>query len=154
MVFFDEICKILKSIFFDAANITTEALDIRCLNTMNTALGIKFTEIGSDFLKAEMPVSEATIQPLGMLNGGASLALIEITASMAANMVLNRNEFVAFGLDINANHIKPAFLGEKVTATASPFHMGRSTHVWEVKIHNEKMDLICVGRITMAVIPK
>lgn len=120
---------------------------------MNTALGILFTEIGPNYLSATMTVGPASIQPLGMLNGGASMALVEIVGSMAANLAIDRSAYVAFGLDINGNHIKPAFKGEIVKATATPFHMGKSTHVWEVKIANAQEQLIHVGRITMAVMP-
>jgi 1,4-dihydroxy-2-naphthoyl-CoA hydrolase len=141
----------VNSIFFDAANISPEALNARCAHTMNTALGIEFTEVGPDFLKATMPVSEASIQPLGMLNGGASMALVEIVGSMAANLAVDRNRFVCFGLDINGNHVRPAFKGQTVSAIARALHIGTTTHVWEVRVEDEAGKLLCIGRITMAV---
>ncbi|MBU6323973.1 MAG: hotdog fold thioesterase [Bacteroidetes bacterium] len=143
----------MNSIFIDAANISPEALNERCANTMNTALNIRFTELGADYLKATMPVAEASIQPLGMLNGGASMALVEIVGSMAANLVVDRSRFVCFGLDINGNHVRPAFKGQTVSATARPIHIGSTTHVWEVRVEDEQNRLLCIGRITMAVRP-
>ncbi len=143
----------MNRIFFEAANISPDALNERCANTMNTALGIRFTEVGNDYVKAVMPVAEASIQPLGMLNGGASMALVEIVGSMAANLAVDRSRFVCFGLDINGNHVRPAFKGQSVTATARPIHIGSTTHVWEVRVEDEKDRLLCIGRITMAVRP-
>lgn len=120
---------------------------------MNTALGILFTEIGDTWLRATMPVDNNNIQPLGRLNGGASLALIEIVGSMAANMALDRNSFVAVGQHVQGHHFRPAFQGQLVTATAHALHIGNKSHVWEVLIKNEEDALICKGSITMAVIP-
>ena len=117
---------------------------------MNTALGIKFTEIGPDYVRATMPVNESTMQPLGMLNGGASLALIEIMGSMAANLVFDRSLYVALGQAVTCSHIKSAMKGETVTGTARPLHIGRSSQVWEVYICNAEEKLICKGNITMA----
>lgn len=149
-----EFCGRLDSIFFDPANITMAALNARCENTLNTALGIVFTEMGQDFLCAEMPVDERTIQPLGMLNGGASLSLIETLGSMAGNLCLDREKFVAFGQSVTCNHVKPAFIGETVTGKAKPVHIGRTSQVWDVSIYNEKGGRICKGSITLAVVPK
>lgn len=114
-------------------------------------LGIKFTEIGEDYVKATMPVDERTCQPLRMLNGGASLALAESLGSMAANIALDREKFVALGLEINANHLKSEMVGGTVTGIAKPFHLGRTTQVWEIQIKNSKDELVCVSRLTMAV---
>jgi 1,4-dihydroxy-2-naphthoyl-CoA hydrolase len=143
----------LETLFFDRANISLDALNRRCEGTLNTALGIVFTEVGDDYVKAEMPVNEHTIQPLGMLNGGASMALIETLGSMAANLAVDRTRWVCFGLDINGNHIRPAFKGQKVTGIAKPLHIGSTTQVWEVRIEDEQQKLVCIGRITMAVRP-
>jgi len=120
---------------------------------MVTHLGIEFTAIGEDFIEAKMPVDHRTQQPLGLLHGGASLALAETLGSIAAACCLNLNEQYCVGLEINANHIKSVKEGV-VTGTVMPLHMGRKTHVWEIKIRNEKKDLICVSRITMAVMDK
>jgi 1,4-dihydroxy-2-naphthoyl-CoA hydrolase len=143
----------LESVFKEAAKITIEQLNERCKNTLNTALGIVFTEIGLKTLTAIMPVDERTIQPFGVLNGGASLALIECLGSMAANLALDREKYVAVGQNVNGSHFKPSLKGETVTGVASPLHIGKTSQVWEISITNGKT-LICKGSITMAVIPK
>ena len=113
-----------------------------CKNTIASALEIEFIETGDDYLVARMPVNKNTHQPLGMLHGGASCVLAEQTGSMAANLYLNRETHVAFGLDINANHLKPVKNGF-VYAKALPLH---------IKITNESNELICISRLTMAVV--
>lgn len=118
---------------------------------MSEFLGIKFIEIGDDFLKATMPVTARTKQPIGILHGGANVALSETVASTAANAVIDLNQFFCVGLEINANHIHSVKEGE-VTAIASPLHLGRSTQVWQVKIFNEKGRLTCISRMTASVI--
>ena len=132
-------------------HITTDELNAYCKNTLNTALGIVFTEITTEHIKATMPVNENTIQPLGMLNGGASMALVETVASAGANLFLDREKEVGFGLEINGNHCKPAFKGEMVEAVAKPLHIGKTTHVWQVNIYNQKNELINTSRMTMAI---
>lgn len=144
----------VESIFFDFANISPEALNQRCEGTMNTALGIVYTRFGPDWLEATMPVNEHTIQPLGMLNGGASLGLIESLGSMAANLALDRSRFVAFGQAVTCNHLRPAFRGDTVTGRAHPIHIGRTSQVWEVTITNGEGKTVCRGVITMAVVAK
>lgn len=98
-----------------------------------------------------MPVDERTIQPMGMLNGGASMALVETVASAGANLHLDREKQVGFGLEINGNHCKPAFKGEVVEATATPLHVGKTTQVWQVHIHNQAGELVNTSRMTIAV---
>jgi uncharacterized protein (TIGR00369 family) len=141
-----------NKIFFDAANITMEALNSRCEGTMNTALGIHYTAIGDDYLECVMPVNENTIQPLRMLNGGASLALIESLGSMAANLAIDRAKFVALGQAVTCSHIRPAKFGDMVTGRATALHLGKSSHVWEVSIRDGQGKLVCKGNITMAVV--
>lgn len=136
---------------FKTANITVEHLNERCKGTMAEYLDIEFIEIGENYVKATMPVNNKTIQPLGMLNGGASLALAENVGSMAANLTLNREKYVALGLDINGNHLKAVLKGETVTGIATPLHIGRSTQVWEIRIEKEDGTLACICRLTMAV---
>lgn len=130
-----------------------DALNKRCEGTMNTALGIRYTAFGEDYLKCEMPVDTNTIQPLGMLNGGASLALIEILGSMAANLAVDRQRFVALGQAVHAHHFRPAMKGETVTGKATALHIGKSSHVWEVVIKNQSAKVVCKGSITMAIVP-
>lgn len=133
------------------ANIPLSTLNDRMKGTMAEHIGIEYIEIHPDYLKARMPVDKRTFQPLQMLNGGASLALSETLGSMAANLVLDRSKYVAFGMEINANHLKPARSGY-VYGTTKPFHVGRTTQVWEIEIRDEEGDLVCVSRLTMAVV--
>lgn len=140
------------SIWFDPASITLEAINKRNENTMCQWIGIEFTEFGADYLVARMPVDHRTIQPLGVVNGGAFCALAETVGSMAANLCLDRSKFFALGLDINANHLKSAGRGF-VYGTAKPFHVGRSTQVWEIRITDDDGNLNCISRLTMAVVP-
>ena len=120
-------------------------------NTMAQYLEINIKEVGDNFIRASMPVNEKTIQPFGILNGGASVALAETIGSMASNLCLN-DDYYAVGLDINANHIK-SVKNSFVEAITKPIHLGRSTHVWEIKItQNDK--LICISRLTTAVLEK
>ncbi len=119
---------------------------------MSDWLGIEFCEIGENFLIAKMPVDHRTVQPLGVVNGGAFCALAETVGSMAANLCLDRSQYVALGLDINANHLKSAGKGH-VYGTAKPFHIGKTTQVWEIQIHNDDKQLCCISRLTLSVIP-
>lgn len=114
-------------------------------------LGIEFVELGNDYLKARMPVNERTVQPLRMLNGGASLAMAECVGSMAANLVFDRTKLVALGLDLNGNHLRPVIEGQWVYAYARPLHIGSMTQVWEIRIETEDKRLVHISRLTMAV---
>lgn len=120
-------------------------------NTAVTALGIEYMEVGDDFLVGRMPVDERTVQPFGILHGGASVLLAETLGSTAANYCLREESQVAVGLDINANHIRSVSKGW-VYGTARPLHLGGTTQVWEIRIENDESKLICVSRLTMAVI--
>jgi 1,4-dihydroxy-2-naphthoyl-CoA hydrolase len=128
-----------------------EWLNEYCKNTMCEFMGIEFIELGLDYLKAKMPVNQNTVQPLRMLNGGASLAMAECVGSMAANLVFDRNKYVALGLDLNGNHLRPVMEGEWVYAIAKPIHIGNTTQVWEIKIENSEGKLAHISRLTMAV---
>jgi 1,4-dihydroxy-2-naphthoyl-CoA hydrolase len=119
--------------------------------TMGEHIGIEWTELGEDFLSARMPVDHRTRQPYGLLHGGASVALAETLGSVAAAMVVDDTKFYCVGLDINANHIRSAREGF-VTGIAKPLHIGASTHVWEIKIYDEREKLICVSRLTVAIL--
>ncbi len=114
-------------------------------------LGIEFIEIGKDYIKAKMPIDHRTKQPLGLLHGGASVALAETLGSVAATACLDPQKQFAVGLEINANHIKSATEGF-VVGTADAIHIGKNTHVWEIKIENEQNQLVCVSRITIAIL--
>lgn len=122
-------------------------------NTLVDTLGIIYTTIGEDFLEAKMPVDHRTHQPLGLLHGGASVALAETLGSVAAMCCLDTNLQYGVGLEINANHIKSVRDGF-VIGKVKPIHVGKKTHVWEIRITTEKNELVCVSRITMAIIDK
>jgi 1,4-dihydroxy-2-naphthoyl-CoA hydrolase len=114
-------------------------------------LGIEFVEAGPDWIKARMPVDERTQQPFKRLHGGASVALAETIASVAASLCVDRDKYVAVGMEINANHIRPAYAGW-VYATARPESLGRTTQVWSIRIEDEAGKLVCISRFTAAVI--
>ncbi|MGO4701756.1 hotdog fold thioesterase [Dyella sp. 2RAB6] len=121
-------------------------------NTMMETLGIRLTAVGDDWLQATMPVDHRTHQPYGLLHGGASVVLAETLGSTAAMLTLDPAQEAAVGLDINANHIRGVRSGI-VVGTARKLHIGRSTQVWEIRIETEAGELVCISRITMAVIP-
>jgi len=139
---------------FDIANISADDLNLHCSNTMNQSIGLEFTKIYPNEIHASMVVGNNNCQPLGHLNGGASLAAVEIVGSMAANLVIDREQLVAVGQNIQGSHFRPAFIGETVTIIGKPLHIGKKAHVWEVELFNEKEKLICKGSITMAVISR
>jgi 1,4-dihydroxy-2-naphthoyl-CoA hydrolase len=120
-------------------------------DTLISHLGIEFVEAGDDYLKARMPVDARTQQPARMLHGGASVALAETLASWAATFVVDREKNYCVGLEINANHVRAVGTGF-VTGTARPVHLGRSTQIWEVRIVDDADRLVCVSRVTMAVL--
>ena len=116
-------------------------------------LGIEFTDIGKEFVSAKMPVDHRTHQPFGLLHGGASVTLAETLGSVASSCVIDGSKQFCVGLEINANHLRGVKNGH-VYGTAKSVHLGKSTHVWEIKIENEKDELICISRITMAILDK
>jgi uncharacterized protein (TIGR00369 family) len=128
--------------------------DLAALNARNQAnavgnLGIEFIEQGEDFLRGTMPVDHRTLQPYGLLHGGASVLLAETLGSMAANMCLEPGTGQAVGVEINANHLRAKTEGV-VTGTARPLHVGRSTQVWDIRIEDEDGRTVCVSRLTLA----
>ncbi len=141
----------MKSIWYKPANV--EYLNQISKGTMVDFLGISFIEIGDDYLKATMPVTEKTKQPMGILHGGANVVLAETLASIAAMGVLNTETHYSVGLDINANHIRSVSEGI-VTGITKPLHLGRTTQVWSIDIFNEKGSLTCTSRMTAAVIER
>lgn len=122
-------------------------------NTLVESLDIQFVELSPDRVVLQMPVGPKTKQPLGFLHGGASVALAESAASYATMLNINPKEKIAFGMEINANHLKSKRDGV-VMAIATPYHKGRSTMVWDIKILDENKELICISRCTMAVMDK
>ncbi|MCC6699560.1 MAG: hotdog fold thioesterase [Candidatus Hydrogenedentes bacterium] len=122
-------------------------------NTMLDVLGIRFTAIGEDSLEGTMPVDDRTVQPFRILHGGANVALAETLGSLASWLCLDPDRFYCVGVEINANHLRAMREGI-VTGVATPIHLGRSTHVWEVRIRDEQDRPVCVSRMTMAVLEK
>ena len=120
--------------------------------SMNSWLGIEFVDCGDNWIKARMPVNERTQQPFKRLHGGASVALAETVGSVAASWCVDNTKFVGVGMEINANHIRPAYSGW-VYATARPEALGRTTQVWTIRIEDEAGKLVCISRFTVAVIP-
>jgi len=121
-------------------------------NTMLDVLGIEVTGIGEDYLEATMPVDERTHQVYGILHGGASVVLAETLGSIGGMLTVDTTRFYCVGLDINANHIKAVRSGI-VKGTARPIHTGRSTQVWHIEIKTEEAELVCISRLTLAVVP-
>ena len=128
-----------------------EELNGNAKHCMPGHIGIEVTEVGEDFVMARMPVDHRTTQPYGLLHGGASVALAESLGSVAGTMCVNVPEEAVVGVEINANHIRPVSSGF-VEGIARPLHIGRITQVWEIKITNEDGKLVCVSRITLAVV--
>jgi 1,4-dihydroxy-2-naphthoyl-CoA hydrolase len=130
-----------------------EELNANRGGTLIETLGILFTEIGADYVSGSMPVDERTVQPYGLLHGGASVALAETLGSMGASMCVDAAEYQVVGQEINANHVRAARRG-LVTGTARAVHLGGRTHVWTIDIVDEAQKLVCISRITMAVIKR
>jgi 1,4-dihydroxy-2-naphthoyl-CoA hydrolase len=131
--------------------ISVEAVNQRCQGSLIGHVGIEVVEIGEDYLKARMPVDARTRQPAGVLHGGASVVLAETLASWAATFSVDSSRHHCVGLEINANHVRSVSSGF-VLGTARPVHLGRSTHIWEVRITGEDGKLVCISRVTMAVL--
>jgi 1,4-dihydroxy-2-naphthoyl-CoA hydrolase len=129
-----------------------EELNNRPKNHIGAFLDIQFTEIGDNYLKGTMPVNDKTRQPYGILHGGASVVLTETLGSVASNMVLDTNFKMGVGLEVNANHLRPVKSGI-VTGICTPIHIGGKTHVWDIKLYNDKGKITCISRLTIAVVP-
>jgi 1,4-dihydroxy-2-naphthoyl-CoA hydrolase len=132
---------------------TLEKINAWRKNTMVEHLGIELTEVGQGYLCGKMPVDHRTHQPMGLLHGGASVALAETLGSIGAQLAVDQSKYACVGLEINANHLKGVRSGF-VYGKATALHLGRTTQVWEIRITNEAEELVCISRITMAVIEK
>jgi 1,4-dihydroxy-2-naphthoyl-CoA hydrolase len=138
------------SVFKDPPSI--EQLNSASRNTLAEALGIEITEIGSDYLRGRMPVDRRTHQPYGLLHGGASVALAETLGSLGGALAVGGGAQVV-GVEINANHMRGKRDGF-VTGTARPLHLGRTTQVWEIRIEDDTQALVCISRLTLAVVKR
>ena len=131
---------------------TLEGINATSKNTLAERLGIEFTTIGDDFLTAKMPVDHRTVQPMGLLHGGASVALAETLGSVASVLCIDDlTKLMPVGVEINANHLRSATSGF-VYGTARPLRLGRTLHVWNIEIQDEAGKLVCVSRLTVAVV--
>lgn len=132
---------------------TVAAINQMSERTLAANLGIEFTEVGADFMCARMPVDSRTVQPFGLLHGGASIALAETMGSVASTAMIDLGAQAAVGIDINGNHLRSATEGY-VTGTVRPIHIGRRTHVWEIRIEDERGRLVNISRLTMMIIQR
>jgi 1,4-dihydroxy-2-naphthoyl-CoA hydrolase len=139
------------SIWF--ASPTADEINKRMRDVLPGHLGIKFTEIGADFLRGTMPVEPRTHQPMGILHGGASLVLAESLGSVGANCVVDPAKRYCVGQEINGNHLRPVKSGT-VTGTARPVHLGARSQVWSIEIRDEQERMVCISRLTMAIVEK
>lgn len=139
-------------IWFDK-NISLKEVVPFSKGTMIEFLDIEWLEIGMNSLKAKMPVDTRTKQPYGLLHGGASCVLAETLGSMASHLVIDPANFYCVGIEINANHIRSAREGF-VYGVCTPLHLGSSTHVWDIRVTNEEGKLVCISRLTVAVMRK
>ena len=140
------------AIWYDPS-ITPDQLNPLSKNTMGEHLGMEITRVGEDYLEGRMPVDHRTRQPYGLLHGGASVALAETLGSVASAFVVDRSKYDCVGLEINANHLRGVREGF-VTGIARPVHLGKTTHVWDIRIHDEREKLVCISRLTVAIIKK
>jgi 1,4-dihydroxy-2-naphthoyl-CoA hydrolase len=135
------------------SSVTIEYLNKLNQNTLVSLLGIECTEIGKDYLCGKMPVDNRTKQPFGVLHGGASVVLAETLGSLASGCCIDLNKQICVGQEINANHIRGISEGY-VYGKAHLIHQGKKTHIWDIRIENEKKELICISRLTMAILDK
>jgi 1,4-dihydroxy-2-naphthoyl-CoA hydrolase len=132
---------------------SVEELNGRPKGHIGDLIGIEFTEIGTDFISARMPVNEKTHQPYGILHGGASVVLAESLGSVASNMIIDSEKYIGVGLEVNANHLRPVKSGF-VTGICRPIHIGGKTHVWDIKLFDDRGKMNCISRLTVAIIPR
>lgn len=132
---------------------TVDELNGRPKGHIGDLIGIVFTEITEDSISARMPVNERTHQPYGILHGGASVVLAESLGSVASNMIIDSDKFIGVGLEVNANHLRPVKSGF-VTGICKPIHIGGKTHVWDIRLFDDRGKMNCISRLTVAIIPK
>jgi 1,4-dihydroxy-2-naphthoyl-CoA hydrolase len=133
--------------------VTPELLERFSRGTFAERIGIRVTEVGPDYLRATLPVTPEVHQPYGVLHGGVSVALAETIGSVAANLCIDMERMQCFGQEINANHLRSVLSGT-ITATARPYHIGSRSHVWGIEIRDEQGRLVCISRLTMAIVQR
>jgi 1,4-dihydroxy-2-naphthoyl-CoA hydrolase len=134
-----------------ATSTTVEKLNARSADTLVAHIGIEYTAVGDNYIQARMPVDRRTVQPARILHGGASVVLAETLGSVAAYLCIDPTRKMAVGIEINANHVRSARDGY-VTGTVKPLHIGKSTQIWQIHIRDDQERLVCISRITMAVL--
>lgn len=134
-------------------NYTLDNLQKFIPNTILEHIGIEITELTDNSISGKMPVDRRTIQPAGILHGGSSVVLAESLGSIASVLIIDQEKFNCVGLEINANHVRAVKSGY-VYGKATAIHIGQKTHIWEIKIVNEEQKLVCISRLTVAVLPK
>ena len=132
---------------------TPEQIERLARGTFAARIGIRIAEVGPDYLRATLPITPELHQPYGVLHGGVSVALAETVGSVAANLCIDLERQQCFGQEINANHLRAVTYGV-VTATARPYHIGSRSHVWSIEIRDERERLVCISRLTMAIVPR
>jgi 1,4-dihydroxy-2-naphthoyl-CoA hydrolase len=140
----------VKAIF--APEITLKEIQAGSKGTLSETLGLEFVEIGADFVKGALTVDSRHLRPGGIVNGGVYLAMIETVASVAARCAIHGKAKNSLGIQVNANHLKVAVPGDRLTATARPIHLGKSTHLWDVAIENQNGKLVSRGTITLLIV--
>ncbi len=130
-----------------------EKINERGKNTLSSLMGIEVTEMGDDFLKGIMRVDHRTIQPYGILHGGASGVFAETLGSVASNLVIDNSEFVAVGLNLFVSHIKKGNMGEELMGICRANHLGKKTHIWDIELFNPKKELVSKSTLTTTVLP-
>lgn len=136
-------------------NATTQRLNETSQGTMLEHLGIVFTEVGDDYAEATMPVDDRTVQPFGLLHGGASVSLSESLGSMAANLCIEEpSRYAGVGIEINANHLRSVAHGGRVIGRATPVRIGRRIQVWNIDIRDLDERLVCTSRLTVAIVER
>ena len=133
-------------------DVSVDILTQISLNTAVQQLGIEFLEVGDDYLKGRVPVDHRTHQPYGLLHGGASVVLAETLGSTASYLCIDSSRFYCVGLEVNANHLRGLRSG-RVTAVARAVHLGRTTHVWDIRLSGDDGKTSCISRLTMAIVP-
>ena len=131
-----------------------DEINILFARYMTNFLDIKASNITPVSLHASMPITEKVLQPYGILHGGASVVLAESVGSVASALLINTDTHNAVGLEVNANHLRPGKLGSILEATCTAIHIGRTTHVWDIKIKDDRQRLICISRLTVAIVKK
>lgn len=137
------------SIWFDTPSLEDLAESNR--NTVAELLGIEFTDISDNTIELTMQVTDKTLQPAGILHGGVSVVLAETACSVGASLTIDTTKQFCVGQEINANHIRPGVPGDTITARATPVSIGRSSQVWDIRLHNQHDKLVCISRCTMAI---